>query len=150
MNPIPTSRYILRAFARNSPTCRLSSSEGTAGKPIAGGRAPPDINSRVGSGAGGVWVVRAGLLIVALFLATAPQIAAAEAVVMPAVPYFAMHPTMPPTPYPDSPVQQQILQNYRTQLLQTQRQRRQNNPGFSREQLEIGRRLGAFGPASRL
>ena len=64
----------------------------------------------------------------------------------PAPPYYAMDPTMPLSPRAAGPVQQQILENYRTQLLQTQREGLQQNPsGVGRDQLEISRQLNAFG-----
>ena len=66
---------------------------------------------------------------------------------VPAPPYYAMNPLAPPAPSPDSPLQQQILQNYRSRLLQTQRELQwQNQPGFSRAQFDVRRRLNQFSP----
>jgi len=64
---------------------------------------------------------------------------------VPAPPYYAMDPASPLTPRASSPVQQQILENYRSQLLQAQRQGLQQNPaGLGREQLEINRQLNTY------
>jgi hypothetical protein len=64
----------------------------------------------------------------------------------PAPPYYAMDPTSPLTPRAASPVQQQMLENYRTQLLQAQRDSLQQNPsGLGPNQLQIGNQLNAFG-----
>src|SRR5579862_7329934 len=87
---------------------------------------------------------RRGCLVIALWAAAHPGGAAAQ--VAPAVPYYAMDPQMPLTPHADNPVQQQILQNYRSQLLQTQREMSLQNPGgLSHDQIEINRQLNAFG-----
>jgi hypothetical protein len=61
---------------------------------------------------------------------------------VPSPPYFAVNP-----PSGGTPLQQQQIQNYRSQLLQTQRELRQRSPsGLTREQLEISRQLNAFDP----
>jgi hypothetical protein len=74
------------------------------------------------------------------------QGAPARAQILPAPPYYATQPTMPLTPYANNPVEQQILQNYRTQLQQTQREMLQQNPsGLGRDQIEVGRQLNAYG-----
>ena len=73
--------------------------------------------------------------------------APALAQILPAPPYYATQPSMPLTPYANSPVQQQILQNYRTQLQQTQRELQQQSPsGLGRDQIEINRQLNAYNP----
>ena len=65
--------------------------------------------------------------------------------IVPAPPYYAMTPAMPLTPYAQSPVQQQVLQNYRSQLQATQRDLLQQNPsGLGREQLDIGHQLNYY------
>lgn len=93
---------------------------------------------------------RIGLMI-ALISAVAVVPAFGQAPFVPAPPYYAMEPTMPLTPYAKSPVQQQILENYRSQLLQTQREQLEQNPsGLGREQLEVGRQLNAYGPGYSL
>jgi hypothetical protein len=56
------------------------------------------------------------------------------------------------SPAPDSPLQQQMLRNYRSELRHAQRELAiRNPPGLSREQLDLTRRLnaldGALGPA---
>jgi hypothetical protein len=91
---------------------------------------------------------RGGQLVIALWAAMLPGVAAAQAV-SPAVPYYAMDPRMPLTPHADSPVQQQILENYRSQLLQAQRAMLLQNPGGAgREQLDINRQLNGFAGGS--
>jgi hypothetical protein len=78
-----------------------------------------------------------------------PLPALAQATVVPAPPYYAMEPTMPLTPSARSPVQQQILENYRTQLQAIARDLLQQNPsGLGAAQLAIGRRLNAIGPGA--
>lgn len=85
-----------------------------------------------------------GLLIALAGLATPPW-AAAQTPLVPAPPYYAMAPSQGFGTQPASPVQQQILQNYRTQLLQTQRESLQQNPsGLGREQLDINSRLSGY------
>jgi hypothetical protein len=81
-----------------------------------------------------------------LAIALAVVSGAASAQVPPAAPYYAMDPRAPLTPRAASPVQQQVLENYRTQLLQTQRDSLQQNPsGLGRDQLQIGAQLNGFG-----
>ena len=51
-------------------------------------------------------------------------------------------------PASDSPLQQQILRNYRSDLQQTQRELAMRNPsGLSREQLEVTHQLNAVNSA---
>lgn len=76
-------------------------------------------------------------------LAAAPVAAHAQFVPMPAPPNYAMNP-----PVSDSPLQQQILRNYRSDLQQTQRDLALRNPsGLSREQLDVTRQLNAVNSA---
>ena len=92
------------------------------------------------------------MVCIALCLALLPAVplpALAQATVAPAPPYYAMEPTNPLTPSARNPVQQQILENYRTQLQQTQRDLLLQNPsGLGSAQLEVGRRLNALGPGA--
>jgi hypothetical protein len=83
------------------------------------------------------------LLFAVLCLAALSSGAAhAQFVPVPAPPSYAINP-----PASASPLQQQMLRNYRSQLQQTQRElARQNPTGISREQLEINRQLNAFNP----
>lgn len=88
-------------------------------------------------------MVRAGFLAIGLLIAAT---AAAQTPVVPAPPYYAMSPNGSPT---GGPVQQQVLENYRTQLLQTQREMlRQNPSGFGPDQRDVNRRLNAIGPGA--
>ena len=81
-------------------------------------------------------------LLVLLPAIAAPGLARAQFNPVPSPPYFAVNP-----PSGGSPLQQQQIQNYRSQLLQTQRELRQQSPsGLTREQLEINRQLNAFDP----
>lgn len=91
-------------------------------------------------------MVRAAVLAIAL----AATSSAASGQVTPAPPYYAMDPTSLLTPRAASPVQQQMLENYRTQLLQSQRDSLQQNPsGLGRDQLQLGNQLNTFnGPAA--
>jgi hypothetical protein len=91
-------------------------------------------------------MVRAAVLAIGL----AAISAAASGQVPPATPYYAMDPKSPLTPRAASPVQQQVLENYRSQLLQAQRDSLQQNPsGLGREQLQLGAQLNGFaGPAT--
>ena len=83
---------------------------------------------------------------VVLAIALAAASGAASGQVSPAAPYYAMDPTSPLTPRAANPVQQQVLENYRTQLLQAQRDSLQQNPsGLGRDQLQIGGQLNGFG-----
>jgi hypothetical protein len=91
-------------------------------------------------------MMRAAVLAIALAAASGP----AWGQVPPAPPFYAMDPTSPLTPRAASPVQQQMLENYRTQLLQAQRDNLQQNPsGLGRDQLQLGNQLNTFnGPAA--
>ncbi len=84
------------------------------------------------------------LAVVLLAAAVVPGRAQAVA---PSPPYHAMDPRSPLTPYAQSPVQQQVIENYRAQLQAVQREQLQQNPsGISRNQLDTSRQLNAFGP----
>lgn len=91
-------------------------------------------------------MVRAAVWAIALAAASGP----AWGQVPPATPYYAMDPTSPLAPRAASPVQQQMLENYRTQLLQSQRDSLQQNPsGLARDQVQLGNQLNNFnGPAA--
>ena len=86
----------------------------------------------------------------ALAIAFVTVSGAAWGQVPPATPYYAIDPTSPLSPRAASPVQQQVLENYRTQLLQAQRDSLQQNPsGLGPNQLQIGNQLNGFnGPAT--
>src|SRR4051794_17807944 len=72
-------------------------------------------------------------------LAAAPIAAYAQSVRVPAQPGYATNP-----PVADSPLQQQIMRNYRTDLQQTQRELAVQNPsGLSREQLDVTHQLNS-------
>jgi hypothetical protein len=91
-------------------------------------------------------VFRQALLIV-MAIAT-PSMAFAQGL-LPNPPFYATNPNQPFAPSPQSPVQQQVLENYRTQLLQTQREMLQQNPsGLSRDQIEVNRQVNAFTPGN--
>ena len=82
------------------------------------------------------------LLTVAL-LAAAPVAAQAQPVRTPAAPGYATNP-----PLSDSPLQQQLLRNYHSDLLQTQRDLAVQDPsGLSREQLDVTHRLNTVNRA---
>ena len=82
---------------------------------------------------------RLTLCLVVLLNAAAPSIAHAQFVPVPASPNYAINP-----PASNSPLQQQILRNYRSDLQQTQRELAARNPsGLSREQLDITQQLNA-------
>jgi hypothetical protein len=88
----------------------------------------------------------AGSVVLALAMAV-PGAAWAQFRAVPAMPYYAINPNAPLAPRADAPVQQQVLQNYRTQLQQSYREMLQQNPsGLGREQLDMGRQLNALGP----
>lgn len=77
------------------------------------------------------------LLLVTLTMA-APAFVVAHGLV-PNPPYYATNPNQPLAPSPQSPVQQQALENYRTQLLQTHREMlQQSSSGLSLDQIEGG------------
>ena len=79
-------------------------------------------------------------------LVALPEIALAQS--PPAPPYYAMDPHAPLTPSGNSPLQQQIIENYRTQLLQSQRTLQQQNPaGTSPTQLDINHQLSQYNSA---
>ena len=75
--------------------------------------------------------------------------AAAQGVpVVPTRPLHALNPSHSLGSRPSSPVEQQIQQNYRTDLLQSQRELMQANPsGLGRTQIEIGHQLNNFNAA---
>lgn len=80
--------------------------------------------------------------IVALLATAAPVAARAQLVPVPAAPGFATNPVS------DSPLQQQILRNYRSDLQQTQRELAMRNPsGLSREQIDLTHQLNAVNSA---
>jgi hypothetical protein len=92
-------------------------------------------------------MVRVLLLVIAL-AATAPVAASAQTGIVPAPPYYAMSPGGSPAPSGPSPVQQQVLENYRIQLQQTQREMLQQNPsGLGRDQIEVTRQLNLYNAA---
>jgi hypothetical protein len=77
-------------------------------------------------------------------LAAAPVASRAQSVSLPPPP--PSYPINPPAS--DSPLQQQILRNYRSDLLQTQRELNVQTPsGLSRDQIEVTRQLNAVNPA---
>ena len=85
------------------------------------------------------------LLVIALAAAGAPVGASAQTGIVPAPPYYAMSPGTSPAPSGPSPVQQQVLENYRIQLQQTQRELLQQNPsGLGREQIEVTHQLNLY------
>jgi hypothetical protein len=85
---------------------------------------------------------RFALCAVAL-LAAVPVVARAQSGSLPPPPSYAINP-----PVSGSPLQQQILRNYRSDLLQTQRELTVQNPsGVNREQIEVTRQLNAVNPA---
>jgi hypothetical protein len=76
-------------------------------------------------------------------LAVATVAARAQFVSAPAPPDYAMNPSAS-----GSPLQQQILRNYRSDLRQTQRELAARNPsGLSREQLDVTHQLKAVNSA---
>jgi hypothetical protein len=76
-------------------------------------------------------------------LAAVPVMARAQSGSVPPPPGYAINP-----PASDSPLQQQILRNYRSDLLQIQRDLTAQNPsGLSRDQIEVTRQLNAVNPA---
>jgi hypothetical protein len=79
-------------------------------------------------------------------LSAMPLVALGQATIVPAPPYYAMEPINPLTPTARSPVQQQILESYRSQLQQTQRDLLLRNPsGLGASQLDVNRQLDALG-----
>jgi len=86
-------------------------------------------------------MVRVLLLVIALTAAGASGPASAQTSIVPASPSYATTPGVSAVP----PVQQQIQENYRSQLQQTQREMLQQNPsGLGREQIEVNRQLNTF------
>jgi hypothetical protein len=76
-------------------------------------------------------------------LAIAPVAVRAQLVSVPAPPGYAMSPSAS-----DSPLGQQILRNYRSDLQQTQRELAARNPsGLSREQLDVTHQLNTVNSA---
>ena len=74
-------------------------------------------------------------------LAGASVPASAQTSIVPAPPAYATTPGVSAMP----PVQQQIQENYRSQLQQTQREMLQQNPsGLGREQIEVTRQLNLY------
>jgi hypothetical protein len=85
-----------------------------------------------------------GLVMVTLLTEAALATASAQGIV-PAPPYYAASPATGG----QSPVQQQIQENYRFQLLQTQREMLQQNPsGLGRDQIEVNRQLNTYSAPS--
>ena len=136
--------------ARTSEACRFPVlTGGTGGRTlpqirhaaptIAVTRPAPDMSGMIGK------MKTAVPAIALLSLAAATRPAAAQSAILPAPPYYAMTPSMPLTPTAQSPVQQQILQNYRSQLQATQRDLLQQNPsGLGRDQLDIAHQLNSY------
>src|SRR5438067_9258136 len=106
------------------------------GRPATRHQCPPQAGRRRGVG-----MVRVLLLVIALAAAGVPLRASAQTGIVPAPPYYAMSPGISPA----SPVQQQVLENYRIQLQQTQREMLQQNPsGLGREQIEVTHQLNLY------
>jgi hypothetical protein len=69
---------------------------------------------------------------------------------LPAAAQPALNPNMSLSAPATNPVQQQILENYRTQLLQQQRElMRQNPSGLSRDQIDIQHQLDLYNGTPR-
>jgi hypothetical protein len=69
---------------------------------------------------------------------------------LPAAAQSALNPNMSLSAPATNPVQQQILENYRTQLLQQQRElMRQNPSGLSRDQIDIQHQLDLYNGTPR-
>ena len=84
-------------------------------------------------------------MVLALFATLLPLACRAQTPVVPAVPYYAMDPRSPLTPRADSPVQQQVLENYRSQLRQTQHELSLQNPaGTAPAQFQVNSQLNSF------
>ncbi|MBV9829374.1 MAG: hypothetical protein JO001_27465 [Alphaproteobacteria bacterium] len=82
----------------------------------------------------------------AALLTVLPHLALAQA--PPSAPYYAMDPRSPLTPSANSPVQQQVLENYRTQLQSTQRSLMQQDPGGTNANSRaVTQQLNQFGGA---
>src|SRR3954447_21145192 len=110
---------------------------------------PPPRSHQAATGQAGNWqplrkprMSRFALCAVGL-LAAVPVVARAQSGSLPPPPSYAINP-----PVSGSPLQQQILRNYRSDLLQTQRELTVQNPsGVNREQIEVTRQLNAVNPA---
>ena len=91
-------------------------------------------------------MVRAVVLAIALAAASG----AACGQVPPATPYYAMDPDIAADAARRQPGAAAVLENYRTQLLQSQRDSLQQNPsGLGRDELQLGNQLNTFnGPAA--
>ena len=82
-------------------------------------------------------------LLIGVLLAAASVAVHAQLVRVPAAPGYATNP-----PVVDSPLQQQLLRNYRSDLQQTQRELAVQDPsGLSREQLDVTHRLNTMNAA---
>jgi len=87
------------------------------------------------------FVLLMGAMTVAAQLAALP----ASAQQMRAAPTHAINPSLSLSSRPADPVQQQILEDYRTRLLGAQRDLLQSNPsGLGREQIAIGHELDGY------
>ena len=83
------------------------------------------------------------LFCVAVLLVAALAAARAQPVPVPAPPSYPLNP-----PASDSPLQQQVLRNYRSDLQQTERELMARNPsGLSREQLDVTHQLNTVNSA---
>ena len=83
------------------------------------------------------------LRLAALLAAAALAPARGQSVMIPAAPGYPIQP-----PASNSPLQQQMLRNYRSDLQQTQRELSARNPsGLSREQLDVTHQLNAVNSA---
>jgi hypothetical protein len=84
-------------------------------------------------------MVRPGLLAIALFVAA-----------LPAAGQPALNPNLSLSTPGTAPVQQQMRENYRSQLQQAGRELMQQNPsGLTREQIEIQHQLDLYNSAPR-
>ena len=92
---------------------------------------------------------RAALLTIILLAAASPL--AAQPWAAPADGFHpAPNPNMSLAPRGNTPIEQQMQQNYRTDLLQQQRDMLQQDPsGTGREQLNIGNQLNQYNSAPR-
>ena len=87
-------------------------------------------------------MVRVLPLLITLAAAGAAIPAFAQSPIVPASPSYA---TTPGNSSALPPLQQQILESYRSQLQQTQRELLLQNPsGLSRKEIEVGRQLNTF------
>ncbi len=97
-------------------------------------------------------MVRVVLVVTLLATAGAPLTASAQGFAPPPPSYATSPGATSPGSASVPPVQQQVLENYRSQLQQTQREMLQQNPsGLGREQIEVTRQLNnynALPPAS--